>query len=254
MSARLGFAKGYSVSYLTGPVATGREGYYTGAVAAGEPPGQWWGSGARELGLVGEVDADLMEAVYAHLLDPRDEAVRDRARWSEAATLGAPHKRYKSVQELYEAALKEAWEAGRQPTPEQRAEMWAAAERKARQPIAFFDMTFSPAKSVTVLSVAFERAANEAAAAGRAEEAAAWRAMNSAVEQAVMTGARAPIDYLEDVAGYARVGKHGGGANRWADGHKFVVAQFLQHDSRDRDPQLHVHQAILNKLQRDADG
>jgi hypothetical protein len=27
-----------------------------------------------------------------------------------------------------------------------------------------------------------------------------------------------------------------------------VVAQFLQHDSRDRDPQLHVHQAILNRV------
>src|SRR5690606_10869563 len=177
MSARLGFAKGYSVSYLTGPVATGREGYYTGAVAAGEPPGQWWGSGARELGLVGEVDADLMEAVYAHLLDPRDEAGRDRARWSEAATLGAPHKRYKSVQELYEAALKEAWEAGGRPRPEQRAEMWAAAARTARRPLAFSATTSSPAKAVTVRSVGLERAANGAAGAGRAEEAAAWRAM-----------------------------------------------------------------------------
>ncbi len=28
----------------------------------------------------------------------------------------------------------------------------------------------------------------------------------------------------------------------------FVVAQFLQHDSRDKDPQLHVHQAILNRI------
>jgi len=32
-----------------------------------------------------------------------------------------------------------------------------------------------------------------------------------------------------------------------------VVAQFLQHDSRDRDPQLHVHNAILNRVQS-ADG
>src|SRR5690606_4814241 len=44
-----------------------------------------------------------------------------------------------------------------------------------------------------------------------------------------------------------------GGANRWGDAHNFVVAQFLQHDSREREPQLHVHQAILNKQQR-ADG
>jgi len=30
-----------------------------------------------------------------------------------------------------------------------------------------------------------------------------------------------------------------------------VVAQFLQHDSRDRDPQLHVHQAVLNAVECD---
>jgi conjugative relaxase-like TrwC/TraI family protein len=242
----LGFAKGYSVSYLTGPVQSGREGYYVNAVAAGEPPGLWWGAGARELGLVGEVDSELMEAIFARLLDPRDEAAHSREEWAAARTLGAAHKRYSTPDELYRAALEREPDAG----PERRAELQAEAERSSRQPVAFFDMTFSPAKSVTVLSVAFERAANEAAAAGDHEAAAAWSMMNKAVEAAVMAGARASIDYLEEVAGYARVGKHGGGAGRWGDANKFVVAQFLQHDSRDRDPQLHVHQAILNKLQR----
>jgi hypothetical protein len=60
--------------------------------------------------------------------------------------------------------------------------------------------------------------------------------------------AQAALDYLQDKAGYARVGHHGGGAGRWIDAHQFVVAQFLQHDSRDHDPQLHVHQAILNRV------
>ena len=32
---------GHSASYLTDAVAAGRENYYTGAVAAGEPPGRW---------------------------------------------------------------------------------------------------------------------------------------------------------------------------------------------------------------------
>ena len=63
-----------------------------------------------------------------------------------------------------------------------------------------------------------------------------------------MAGARAAIEYLQDEAGYSRIGHHGGGAGRWIDAHEFVVAQFLQHDSRDRDPQLHVHQAILNRV------
>ncbi len=38
------------------------------------------------------------------------------------------------------------------------------------------------------------------------------------------------------------------GAGSGSTRHEFVVAQFLQHDSRDRDPQLHVHQAILNRI------
>ncbi|HYZ07220.1 MAG TPA: relaxase domain-containing protein [Pseudonocardiaceae bacterium] len=61
-----------------------------------------------------------------------------------------------------------------------------------------------------------------------------------AVEEAVIAGARAAVDYLQDWAGYARGGHHGGGAGQWIDAHTFVVAQFLQHDSRDGDPQLHV--------------
>ena len=45
--------KGYDTDYLNDAVATGREGYYTGAVAAGEPAGRWYGAGAELLGLSG---------------------------------------------------------------------------------------------------------------------------------------------------------------------------------------------------------
>lgn len=37
----LSISTGHSPRYLTDQVATGRENYYTGAVAAGEPPGRW---------------------------------------------------------------------------------------------------------------------------------------------------------------------------------------------------------------------
>ena len=235
---------GHDVAYLTGAVGGGRENYYTGAVAAGEPAGLWYGAGAEVLGLVGEVDAEQMEAVYSNLIDPRDLASASRATWGEATLLGAPHKAYKSAEQIYAAAL------GREPHagPERRAELRAEAERSARQPVAFIDATFSAPKSVSVLGVAFERAANDARTAGDESAARAWDAHARAVEEAVLAGARAAIDYLQDVAGYARVGHHGGGAGRWIDAHGWVVAQFLQHDSRDRDPQLHVHQAILNRV------
>jgi conjugative relaxase-like TrwC/TraI family protein len=241
--------QGYSVGYLTGPVSQGREGYYTGAVAAGEPPGLWYGAGAEALGLRGEVDADLVEAIYARLLDPRDPATHSRATWDEAAALAPGHKNYKDADTIYgELAAREAG-AG----PERRAELRAQAERSARQAVAFEDATFSAQKSVTVLGAAFERMANDARKAGDTRAAEAWDTRTRAVEDAVMAGARASIDYLQDAAGYARRGHHGGGSGRWIDAHEFVVAQFLQHDSRDRDPQLHVHQAILNRVQG-ADG
>ncbi|WP_219420454.1 relaxase domain-containing protein, partial [Pseudonocardia nigra] len=44
-------------------VAAGRENYYTGAVAEGEPPGRWWGAGAERLGLTGLVDGQDMRAL-----------------------------------------------------------------------------------------------------------------------------------------------------------------------------------------------
>lgn len=240
----LSLATGHDVGYLTGAVASGRESYYTGAVDAGEPPGRWAGAGAERLGLHGTVDADLMEAVYTHLLDPRDAATHSRATWNEAAALAAPHRKYRTPEQIYEQLLEAQPEAG----PEERAALLAQAERSARQAVSFIDATFSAPKSVTVLAVAFERAASDAAAVGDHEAAAAWTAHAKAVEDAVLAGATAAIRYLEDEAGYSRVGHHGGGAGRWIDTEGFVVAQFLQHDSRDRDPQLHVHQAILNRI------
>ncbi|WP_433503215.1 MobF family relaxase [Pseudonocardia halophobica] len=245
----LSLAIGHEVGYLTGPVAGGREGYYTGAVATGEPAGLWYGAGAERLGLAGQVDAELMEAVYTHLLDPRDPATASRSTWGQAAPLAAPHKKFRSPEQIYAELVAAEPQAG----PERRAELRTQAEVSSRQAVAFIDATFSAPKSVTVLGVAFERAANDARAAGDERAAAAWAAHQRAVEDAVLAGARAGLDYLQDAAGYARAGHHGGGGGRWIDAHEFVVAQFLQHDSRDRDPQLHVHNAILNRVQA-ADG
>lgn len=218
----LSIRPGHDVGYLTGPVAGGREGYYTGAVAAGEPAGLWYGAGARVLGLAGEVDADLMEAVYSSLLDPRDPATQSRASWGQAEGLAKAHRKYRTAEDVYAELV----EANPGVGPERRAQLRAQAERSARQAVAFIDATFSAPKSVTVLGVAFERATNEARAAGDHETAAAYATHQKAVEDAVLAGARAALDYLQDKAGYSRIGHHGGGAGRWTDAHSFVVAQF----------------------------
>ncbi len=246
----LSYGRGYDTQYLTDGVAGGREGYYSAAVTNGEPPGVWYGAGAATLGLVGEVNADLLEAIYANLLDPRDPAAHDRSMWRQAAMLSAGHKQYKTPGQLYEAAVAKEPHAG----PERRAELRAGAERDARQALPFIDLTFNATKSFSVAAVAFERAANEARAVGDEAGAEFWAGKHRVMEEAVLAGARAGIDFLQERAGYGRVGKFGKEqAGRWMDAHSWVVAQFLQHDSRDHDPHLHVHQAVLNR-QLCADG
>jgi conjugative relaxase-like TrwC/TraI family protein len=241
----LSFAVGHSVAYLLGPIAQGREGYFLNAVQAGEPAGQWWGAGAEALGLRGEVDADVMEAIYAHFRDPTDPLAQSRETWENARVLGRAARTNKTPTAHFREML--AREPG--ASPERREEMQREADALARNTVMFFDMTFSPGKDVTVSWVAFERAANDARAMGDERAGEAWAEHARAVERAVMMGARASLEFLQDEAGYSRVGRHGGSSRtgRWVDAHALVVAQFLQHDSREKDPQLHVHQAILNK-------
>ncbi|OLT21691.1 hypothetical protein BJF78_34095 [Pseudonocardia sp. CNS-139] len=115
--------------------------------------------------------------------------------------------------------------------------------------MAFFDLTFSVQKSVTLLHTAFEAQEVAARNGGDEETAAAWGQFRHAVEDAIWAGNNAALAYMADKAGYSRVGHHGGAAGRWVDAHDLVVASFFQHDSRDRDPQLHIHNATLNRVQ-----
>jgi hypothetical protein len=259
----LTISSGHSADYLLGAVATGRENYYTGAVAAGEPPGRWYGAGAERLGLSGLVDHQDMTALYELFIDPRDPAFKNRSKWAEACTLGHPGRRYASEEELYKKAL----DAEPDATAERRAELRLEAGKRTRKNVAFLDATFSVQKSVTVLHTAFEaqqvaaeNAATEAEASGDQDSAeaarltaASWEAHKVAVEDAIWAGNRAGIDYLAEHAGYSRIGHHGGAAGRFIDAHDWIVASFFQHDSRNHDPQLHIHNAVLNRVQG-ADG
>lgn len=241
----LTISSGHSARYLTDAVAVGRENYYTGAVAAGEPPGRWYGAGAELLGLVGLVDHRDMTALYEHFADPRDPAFRDPPAWKDATTLGHRGRAYVSEDDLYKASL----EAEPGATPERRAELLLEAGKRARRNVSFLDATFSVPKSVTVLHTAFEAQEVKARQAGDATATTAWAAYKQAIEDGIWAGNNAAIDYLAQHAGYSRIGHHGGAAGRFIDAHDFVVASFFQHDSRDHDPQLHIHNAILNRVQ-----
>jgi conjugative relaxase-like TrwC/TraI family protein len=240
---------GHSVDYLTREVATGRENYYTGAVTEGEPPGRWCGGGAEQLGLTGLVDHQDMTALYEHFLDPRDERFGDPEQWDQVPTLGHAGRNYPSAAELYARSL----DAESYADAERREQLRLNAEKAERRNVAFLDATFSVQKSVTVLHAAFEAQEVKARNAGDEQFAEAWGAHRQAVEDAIWAGNRAALDYLAEKAGYSRLGHHGGAAGRFIDAHDWVIASFFQHTSRTNDPHLHMHNAILNRVQG-ADG
>ena len=68
-----------------------------------------------------------------------------------------------------------------------------------------------------------------------------------------MDSAREAVAWLERHATYTRTGHHSARTGEWRDGDGLVASLFLHHLSRDGDPQLHVHVAIWNRVQR-ADG
>jgi hypothetical protein len=235
---------GHSVRYYTDATAEGRENYYTGAVSEGEPSGRWYGTGAEQLGLRGLVRTQDMLGLYERYLDPRDPRFADESLWEEASTLGHTGRNYLSEEDIYRAALDAEPDADAQRRDELRIE----AGQRARHNVSYLDATFSVQKSITVLHAAFEYQQIQARRSGDEDSVAAWGILRNAVEDAIWVGNNAGLDYLSSHAGYSRIGHHGGAGGQWIDAHDFTVASFFQHDSRDHDPQLHIHNTILNRV------
>ncbi|HUY45233.1 MAG TPA: MobF family relaxase, partial [Streptosporangiaceae bacterium] len=93
--------------------------------------------------------------------------------------------------------------------------------------------------------------AQQAREANNAAEAEQWEARAQTVWDAIMAANQAMLDYLQREAGYSRAGYHSKSSGRFVDAHDWVIASFPQHTSRDNDPQLHVHNAILNRVLRE---
>ena len=139
-------------------------------------------------------------------------------------------------------------------TAERRAQLMVEAKSQVRAPVQYFDVTFSVSKSITLLHASAMANAARAAAAGDLEAVAYWEQAAADVWACVQAGNRAGLEYLQREAGYTRSGYHGRQAGevrtgRWEDAHGFIVGSFAQHTSRDGDPQLHIHNLILNRVQ-----
>lgn len=259
---------GEGYTYLTRQVATGdnarRSGelmadYYT---AHGLPAGMWWGKGAEQLGVSGEVTEAQMRAAYGEFLHPdADEKLKELIRGGvkpedaiERVRLGAkPYDYNRDIPFMVrrkEALDQFALHNERTATEEEREaiemkianemlppelvgsqesarQLIADAKRMARYPVAGYDLVFTPMKSVSVLW-------------GIADE-----DVRKAITSAHMQAVDESLEWLEDNAIYTRAGKDG---VRKVDCAGMTVAKFLHWDNRAGDPNLHTHCAVLNRV------
>ena len=232
---------GHDVAYFThgqhrGGCA-GAMSYYT---AAGEPPGEWAGKGCATLGLSGQVDPDVIARLYQQGIGPGgDQLVRQR--------------QPKPAREREEAAVAAYLAAHPGASAAELAGVRAAQRGRDSHQVPYFDLTVSAAKSISVLHASYRVAARQARGRGDDVRAAAFDARADELEDALLEAARAAVAWLERHAAYTRTGHHSTQSGEWRDGAGLTASLFLHHLSRDGDPQLHVHVAIWNRIQR-ADG
>ena len=243
---QIGTAAGAGAARTTTPAV---DYYLSPADKGGEPPGRWRGAGLAELGFHdGQlIDRQVFERLYGQFLDPRDPDGETR--------LGRSPQRFQSADEIHAALLALEPEA----TAERRAELLIEAKQQVRLPVQYFDVTFSVSKSITLLHASALANAARAEAANDHQAAAYWHRAAADVWACIETGNQAALDYLQREAGYTRSGYHGRQVNgvtsgRWEDAHGFVIGSFPQHTSRDGDPQLHIHNLVLNRVMRERDG
>ena len=173
---------GYDTAYLTDAVGDGQGAdYYTGAT--GEPPGYWQGAGAAALGLNGQVDGDVMRALYHEDIGPDGEVLVRRQRTANYPAVGG------SLYERIEAevAAKVA-ERGGIITPEEIRAIRLRLRAQFRNGVPFYDYTFSAPKSVSVLWASLLAASAEAAAEGREADAERLAEQAEQVREAVTAG------------------------------------------------------------------
>jgi hypothetical protein len=233
---------GHDVAYfLNGHGAGGCAGAMSYYTAPGEPPGVWAGKAATKLGLKGEVDPEVIGNLYMHGIGPGGERLRLELK-----------KRTQQEEDEHEAQLVAAFReahpfASASETEKERARIRG---RAGQVKVPYLDLTISAVKSVSVLHASLK------VAAGRTDDpalAARLNALADGIEADLVESARAAIGYAEERACYTRTGHHSATTGQWRDGDGLVAALFVHHISRDGDPQLHVHAAIANLVQR-ADG
>ena len=242
-------SKGYDLDYIWAQIdpslAKNAAGYYIQASeTGGEPPGRWWGPGAKALGLdSGQVvDREPYDLLFGERKAP------------DGTPLGRPPGDGKKAADLYAQLLA----AEPHATAERKRELRLEATRQARQSPLFFDLTLSLSKSVSIFHASLGENARLAREAGDAAGEQYWSDLVAEVDAMIYQAVHAGFAYFQREAGYTRTGSHGKRVNgretgQWHEA-DLAVAHWLQHTSRDGDMQLHVHSQIAHVARTAKDG
>ncbi|WIN00002.1 MobF family relaxase [Actinoplanes oblitus] len=223
-------APGAGIAYLTRQVAAGKhdfrpaEGsfavaYHTDPKARGEAPGWWAGQTGVLFGIGGEVSTEQLQKLIGEGKHP-----------VSGKQLGRLWRRYKTLDDsARQAAVEKAWdELPKDATYEQIAQVWLRIwTAPERQPVAGFDVTVSPVKSVSLF----------------------WAFGDDRIKAQVMAahhaGVRATLEHLRRHGAFTRLGTDG---IVQVDTDGLAAAVFDHRMSREKDPQLHSHIVVSSKV------
>ena len=191
--------KGYDLDYIWKQVDRGpakdAAGYYIQASeGGGEPPGRWWGPGAKALGFE---SGQLVEREPYDLLFGERQA-------PNGTQLGRPPANGRKAADLYAQFLA----AEPHATAERKHELRLEATRQARQSPLFFDLTLSLSKSVSIFHASLGENARLAREAGDKAGEQYWSDLVAEGDAMIYQAVHAGFAYFQREAGYTRTGSH----------------------------------------------
>ena len=151
--------KGYDLDYIwkqvdRGPAKDAASYYIQASETGGEPPGRWWGPGAKALGF--EVGQTVERQPYDLLFGQRKAP--------DGTRLGKPPDGGRKAADVYARLLA----AEPHATAERRRELRIEATGQTRQSPLFFDLTLSLSKSISIFHASLGENARLARQAGDA--------------------------------------------------------------------------------------
>ena len=192
-------SKGYDLDYVwrqvdRGPVKDAAGYYIQASESGGEPPGRWWGPGAKVLGLE---PGQVVEREPYDLLFGQRKA-------PDGMLLSRPPGSGRKIADLYARLLA----AEPRATADRRHVLRIEAAKQARESPLFFDLTISLSKSISIFHASLGENARLARQVGDREGYKYWSAFVAEVDDMIWQAVWAGFGYFQREAGYTHTGSH----------------------------------------------